>query len=298
MSALGWEPVSMAEANNDAPYANVSVMSVGFLLSGPDDAVIWRGPRKNGLIKQFLRDVNWTRPQLASECGGVADEEEVAIDYLVVDTPPGTSDEHLSIVQYLAAAGIDGALLVTTPQEVALQDVRKQLDFCRRLGVRVLGVVENMSSFRCPGCARDTHVFRASTGGALSFCAAWSDAHVGGAIEEPRWMPSISKSMDTSTEASADVRPAAPASSSLPDAATLASTSSAELSTQHTAGAAANAAGERPPLIGRLPLDPQLTRCCDSGRSLLIEQPDSEVALELLRVASRIRSLCENNIRE
>ena len=87
-----------------------------------------------GLIKQFLRDVNWAE-----------------LDYLVVDTPPGTSDEHLSIVQYLKGA-VDGAVIVTTPQEVALQDVRKEINFCRKVGVRVLGVVENMAGFVCPRC--------------------------------------------------------------------------------------------------------------------------------------------------
>ena len=76
-------------------------MSVGFLLSSATDAVIWRGPKKNGLIKQFLRDVDWGE-----------------LECLLVDTPPGTSDEHLSIVQYLSASGIDGAVVVTTPQEV------------------------------------------------------------------------------------------------------------------------------------------------------------------------------------
>jgi len=78
---------------------NLGVMSVGFLLSSPDDAVIWRGPKKNGMIKQFLRDVDWGE-----------------VDYLIVDTPPGTSDEHLSAVQYLSAARIDGAVIITTPQ--------------------------------------------------------------------------------------------------------------------------------------------------------------------------------------
>ena len=78
-------------------------MSVGFLLASPTDAVIWRGPKKNGLIKQFLRDVDWGE-----------------MDCLLVDTPPGTSDEHLSIVQYLSASGLDGAVVVTTPQEVNL----------------------------------------------------------------------------------------------------------------------------------------------------------------------------------
>ncbi|XP_031514344.1 cytosolic Fe-S cluster assembly factor NUBP1 isoform X4 [Papio anubis] len=91
-SGSGWSPVYVED--------NLGVMSVGFLLSSPDDAVIWRGPKKNGMIKQFLRDVDWGE-----------------VDYLIVDTPPGTSDEHLSVVQYLAAARIDGAVIITTPQK-------------------------------------------------------------------------------------------------------------------------------------------------------------------------------------
>lgn len=139
-SGAGWSPV----------YAqDIAVMSVGFLLSHPDEAIIWRGPKKNGMIKQFLRDVEWGE-----------------LDYLVIDTPPGTSDEHLSISQYLKAAGVDGAVVVTTPQEVALADVRKEIAFCRKVGIRVLGVVENMSGFVCPKCKTESQIFAPTTGGA------------------------------------------------------------------------------------------------------------------------------------
>ncbi len=126
-SGAGWSPVYVEE--------NLAVMSIGFLLDNPDDAVIWRGPKKNGLIKQFLRDVEWG-----------------ALDFLVVDTPPGTSDEHLSITQYLKATHPDGAVVVTTPQELSLADVRKEINFCRKVGLPILGVVENMSGFVCPKC--------------------------------------------------------------------------------------------------------------------------------------------------
>ncbi len=108
-SASGWSPVYVED--------NLGVMSIGFMLPSKDDAIIWRGPRKNGLIKQFLTDVVWNE-----------------LDYLIVDTPPGTSDEHISIVQYLKTTGIDGAVVVTTPQEVAMADVRKELNFCRKTG--------------------------------------------------------------------------------------------------------------------------------------------------------------------
>ena len=111
-SASGWSPVYVTQeaalgggagdemADDDV---ELGVMSIGFMLPKEDDAVIWRGPRKNGLIKQFLTDVEWG-----------------ALDYLLVDTPPGTSDEHISLVQYLAKAlgPDDGALIVSTPQEV------------------------------------------------------------------------------------------------------------------------------------------------------------------------------------
>ncbi|WOO78585.1 Cytosolic Fe-S cluster assembly factor NBP35 [Vanrija pseudolonga] len=140
-SAEGWSPAYATD--------NLAVMSIGFLLPSAADAVIWRGPKKNGLIKQFLKDVAWGD-----------------LDYLVVDTPPGTSDEHLSVVQYLAEAGIDGAVLVTTPQEVALQDVRKEIDFCNKVGLPILGLVENMSGFVCPSCKGESQIFAPTTGGA------------------------------------------------------------------------------------------------------------------------------------
>ncbi len=108
-------------------------MSLGFLLPSADDAVIWRGPMKMAVIKQFLKDVAWGD-----------------LDYLVVDSPPGTGDEPLSVCQLIGP--VDGALIVTTPQKVAAVDVRKSVTFCRRLDVPILGIVENMSGFTCPRC--------------------------------------------------------------------------------------------------------------------------------------------------
>uniref|UniRef100_A0A8D0FPX6 Nucleotide binding protein 1 n=1 Tax=Strix occidentalis caurina TaxID=311401 RepID=A0A8D0FPX6_STROC len=162
---MGLEGEQVSEYSNYVEE-NLGVMSVGFLLSSPDDAVIWRGPKKNGLIKQFLRDVDWGE-----------------IDYLIVDTPPGTSDEHLSIVQYLSAAHIDGAVIITTPQEVSLQDVRKEINFCHKVKLPVIGVVENMSGFICPKCKNcriltlifllsqnESQIFPPTTGGAEKMC--------------------------------------------------------------------------------------------------------------------------------
>jgi ATP-binding protein involved in chromosome partitioning len=130
-------PIAMAE--------NLKVMSIGFLLRGNSDAVIWRGPMKYQMIKQFLKDVDWG-----------------SLDFLVVDSPPGTGDEPLSIVQLLENA--DGAIIVTTPQEVALSDVRKCITFCGQLNLPVLGVLENMSGFICPKCGERTDIFKSGGG--------------------------------------------------------------------------------------------------------------------------------------
>ncbi|XP_036165342.1 cytosolic Fe-S cluster assembly factor NUBP2 isoform X3 [Myotis myotis] len=125
----GWVPVFVDQEQK------VSLMSVGFLLEKPDEAVVWRGPKKNALIKQFVSDVAWGQ-----------------LDYLVVDTPPGTSDEHMAAVEALRPYSPLGAIVVTTPQAVSVGDVRRELTFCRKTGLRVIGIVENMSGFVCPHC--------------------------------------------------------------------------------------------------------------------------------------------------
>ena len=125
----------------------ISVMSIGFLLGDPDEAIIWRGPLKMGAIKQFLEDVSWGH-----------------LDYLIIDSPPGTGDEPLSVCQLIN--GLDGAIIVTTPQELALVDVRKSVSFCRQLRLPVLGVIENMSGLACPHCGGRIDVF--SSGGGES----------------------------------------------------------------------------------------------------------------------------------
>ncbi|HPC85775.1 MAG TPA: Mrp/NBP35 family ATP-binding protein [Smithellaceae bacterium] len=121
-------------------FGGLKVMSIGFLLQNPDHAVIWRGPMKMGVIKQFLADVNWGD-----------------LDYLIVDAPPGTGDEPLSLCQLIQP--LDGAVIVTTPQRVAAIDVRKSISFCQQVHVPVLGVVENMSGFVCPKCGELTQIF-------------------------------------------------------------------------------------------------------------------------------------------
>ena len=126
-------------------HAGLKVMSIGFLLRDRDDAVIWRGPRKMTVIKQFLEDVAWGD-----------------LDYLIIDAPPGTGDEPLSVCQL--ATPVDGAIVVTTPQDVATADVRKSINFCHQLELPVLGVVENMSGFVCPKCGDVTDIFKSGGG--------------------------------------------------------------------------------------------------------------------------------------
>jgi len=123
----------------------LKVMSIGFMLREQDEAVIWRGPLKMNVLRQLLADVEWGE-----------------LDFLVVDLPPGTGDEPLSICQLIPDA--TGGILVTTPQELSLSDVRKCITFCRKLELPVLGVIENMSGFVCPYCGRRTDVFGSGGG--------------------------------------------------------------------------------------------------------------------------------------
>lgn len=128
---------------------NLSVISLGFLLPSKEDSVIWRGPLKMGVIKQFIADVVW----------GV-------LDYLVVDCPPGTGDEPLSVMQLMGKEA--RAVIVTTPQDVAVDDVRRSINFCRHTGNPVIGVIENMSGFVCPHCGKEVDIFKSGGGEALA----------------------------------------------------------------------------------------------------------------------------------
>ena len=128
---------------------NLKVMSIGFMLEAPDAPVIWRGPMKNGVIKQFLEDVEWGK-----------------LDCLIVDCPPGTGDEPLSVIQLIGNA--DGAILVTTPQEVSAIDVSKSINFCKQLSLPVTGIIENMSGFVCPECQKITYIFKHGGGKRLA----------------------------------------------------------------------------------------------------------------------------------
>uniref|UniRef100_T1JID6 Cytosolic Fe-S cluster assembly factor NUBP2 homolog n=1 Tax=Strigamia maritima TaxID=126957 RepID=T1JID6_STRMM len=146
--AQGWVPVYADEEQT------LSVMSIGFLLASRDNAVIWRGPKKNAMIKQFLTDVYWGD-----------------IDYLIIDTPPGTSDEHLAVMETLHTFRPDGAVLVTTPQAVAVNDVRREITFCEKTGIPVLGIIENLSGFICPHCKECSNLFSKGGGESLANAA-------------------------------------------------------------------------------------------------------------------------------
>ncbi len=133
--------------NDDGGF--LKMMSIGLLIPDSDDALIWRGPMKMGVIKQFLKDVEWGE-----------------LDYLIVDNPPGTGDEPLSVCQLIPDA--DGAVIVTTPQQLAVADVRKSINFCRKLKLPILGVIENMSGLRCPNCSEIVDVFKSGGGEELA----------------------------------------------------------------------------------------------------------------------------------
>jgi len=117
----------------------VKLMSIGFLMEDPKQAIVWRGPMLHGALQQFLNDVNWGK-----------------LDYLVLDLPPGTGDVALTLSQKVRATG---AVVVTTPQEVALMDVYKAVSMAQKLNIPILGVVENESYFICDGCEKKHNIF-------------------------------------------------------------------------------------------------------------------------------------------
>ncbi len=127
----------------------LKVMSMAFLLPSKDVPVMWRGPIKMSAVQQFIEDVNWGK-----------------LDYLVIDMPPGTGDEALSIVQLIPKA--DGMVVVTTPQQVALLDSRKSVGFAAETKIPIIGIIENMSGFVCPHCGEVTDIFKTGGGEATA----------------------------------------------------------------------------------------------------------------------------------
>ncbi|MCP4694938.1 MAG: Mrp/NBP35 family ATP-binding protein, partial [Desulfobacterales bacterium] len=123
---------------------NLAAVSMESLMPAKDDAIIWRGPVKHSAIRQFIGDVDWGE-----------------LDYLIIDAPPGTGDEPLTVAQLIPDAR---AVIVTTPQEVALADVRKSINFCKSVNMEIFGLVENMSGYTCPHCGETMDLFGAGGG--------------------------------------------------------------------------------------------------------------------------------------
>ncbi len=135
-----------AEGGGVRPYRfseNLGIVSLEMVMGDKDSAVIWRGPLKISAIRQFISDIEWGD-----------------LDFLIVDSPPGTGDEPLTVAQTIPDAE---AVIVTTPQEISLADVRKSINFCRQVKMKILGVLENMSGFVCPHCGKEVPIF--GTGG-------------------------------------------------------------------------------------------------------------------------------------
>ena len=126
----------------------LKLVSMQALMQDSDQAVIWRGPAKSGVIRQFVGDVAWGE-----------------LDFLIIDAPPGTGDEPLSVAQTITDAS---AVIVTTPQEVALSDVRKSINFCRVIQMAIVGLVENMGPFPCPCCGQTLELFKSGGGRATA----------------------------------------------------------------------------------------------------------------------------------
>jgi Mrp family chromosome partitioning ATPase len=161
----GVSPVSDGKSIEPVPVReNLVMLSMGSLMKEGGIPVIWRGPMKLTVLKQFLADVNWGD-----------------LDYLIIDAPPGTGDEPLSICQLLP--GLAGGVVVTTGQEVALLDSKKAVNFLKQLGVRVLGIVENMTAFPCPHCGKSVNLFKA--GGGERAAAALAVPFLGGIPFDP-----------------------------------------------------------------------------------------------------------------
>lgn len=214
---------------------NLAVMSISFLLENNEAAVVWRGPRKNALIQQFLTEVDW-------------EGDTNGLDYLIVDTPPGTSDEHISTVQYLQKAGaVSGAVVVTTPEEVSLADVRKELNFCQKTKVPVLGIVENMGSFQTP-------------------------------VSHLRFFDK--EGVDTTESLIAQLKETCPK--------LLEMYATSDLFQTTGGGALKMAEHFNVPFWGNLPLDSALLKACEEGKSFVEVAPTSPVAKILNGFANRL----------
>jgi ATP-binding protein involved in chromosome partitioning len=144
MFGITGQPVTDGKKIQPLARFGIKLMSIGFLLDDPKSAIVWRGPMLHGALVQFLQDVSWGE-----------------LDFLLLDLPPGTGDVALTLSQRLRS---NGALIVTTPQEVALMDVYKSVSMCEKVGIPITGVVENESYFLCDGCDKRHELFGAGGG--------------------------------------------------------------------------------------------------------------------------------------
>ena len=161
------EPLDMMHAQFNLPpdlFDHLRVVSIEMLMKNREQAVIWRGPLKHQLIRQFLSEVQWGD-----------------LDYLVIDAPPGTGDEPMSVAQTIPEAH---ALIVTTPQEISLADVRKSINFCQKINLDMLGLVENMSGYHCPHCGEAVPLFK--SGGAAKTAQAAKVPYLGALPFDPK----------------------------------------------------------------------------------------------------------------
>ncbi|KAK2452737.1 cytosolic Fe-S cluster assembly factor NBP35 [Trifolium repens] len=207
---LGWLPLYVE--------SNLAVMSLGLIISHPNTPVIWKGPRKNELIRQFIKGVYWNE-----------------LDFLIVDNPPGTSDEQIEIVQGLGAANIDGAIIVTTPQQVSLIDVKKEVNFCYKTGVKVLGVVENMSGLSQP--ISNLKFMKITNNGEMKDVTEWTSEYMREKAPELLNLIVCSEVFDSSG-----------------------------------GGAIKMCSEMKVPFLGKVPLDPQLCKAAEEGRSCFTDK--------------------------
>lgn len=143
---------------------NLLVVSMESLMKDKDNSIIWRGPMKHSVIRQFIGEVNWG-----------------SLDYLIIDAPPGTGDEPLTVAKLIKDAQ---AVIVTTPQEISLADVRKSIHFCNTIGMKIFGLIENMSSYTCPHCRQTVDIF--GTGGGEKTAVAYGIPFLGKIPFDPK----------------------------------------------------------------------------------------------------------------
>jgi len=245
----GWIPVY----NPNKP--NLCCVSISFLLpdENRDQAVVWRGPRKNGLIQQFLTQVDWTG-------------ETDGLDYLIIDTPPGTSDEHISTVQYLQKANaVSGAILVTTPEEVCMADVRKELNFCSKTNVPVMGIIENMGTYT-------------TTIDKLTFTTTTSTSTTNNNDDDNQ------KEEDCTQKVLDTLRKHCPELFTNNNGGEMNDNNISVSSTLYPAsggGPKAMATQYNLPYWGLLPMDPDLLQACEHGQAFVEERPNSLAAKAL-----------------